>query len=90
MSQIEHHASPAAASPGTWSGGALGLPMMVAAFVLVPWVGPLSLLLVVPATMLNVRLSRVLGHRPLPDVRAQPGRSLSRTLRGFTGCVWAT
>ena len=32
--------------------GALGLPMMVAAFVLVPWVGPLSLLLVVPAAVL--------------------------------------
>ena len=32
--------------------GALGLPMMVAAFVLVPLVGPLALLLVVPAAML--------------------------------------
>ncbi|MDN4174072.1 hypothetical protein QWY28_14010 [Nocardioides sp. SOB77] len=32
--------------------GALGLPMMVAAFVLVPWVGPLALLLVVPAAVL--------------------------------------
>ncbi len=32
--------------------GALGLPMMVAAFVLVPLVGPLALLLVVPAALL--------------------------------------
>lgn len=32
--------------------GALGLPMMVAAFVLVPWLGPLALLLVVPAAVL--------------------------------------
>ncbi|PUA82573.1 hypothetical protein [Nocardioides currus] len=32
--------------------GALGLPMMVAAFALVPWVGPLALLLVVPAAVL--------------------------------------
>jgi hypothetical protein len=32
--------------------GALGLPLMVAAFVLVPWVGPLALLLVVPAAVL--------------------------------------
>jgi hypothetical protein len=32
--------------------GALGLPMMVAAFVLVPWWGPLALLLVVPAAVL--------------------------------------
>ena len=32
--------------------GALGLPMMLAAFVLVPWVGPLALLLVVPAAVL--------------------------------------
>lgn len=31
--------------------GALGLPMMVAAFVLVPWLGPLALLLVVPAAV---------------------------------------
>ena len=32
--------------------GALGLPMMVAAFVLAPWWGPLALLLVVPAAVL--------------------------------------
>jgi hypothetical protein len=32
--------------------GALGLPMMVAAFVLVPWLGPLALLLVMPAAVL--------------------------------------
>lgn len=32
--------------------GALGLPLMVAAFVLVPWWGPLALLLVVPAAVL--------------------------------------
>jgi hypothetical protein len=32
--------------------GALGLPLMVAAFVLVPWAGPLALLLVVPAAVL--------------------------------------
>lgn len=32
--------------------GALGLPMMVAAFMLVPWLGPLALLLVVPAAVL--------------------------------------
>ncbi|WP_193609999.1 hypothetical protein [Nocardioides lijunqiniae] len=32
--------------------GALGLPMMVAAFVLVPWLGPLALLLIVPAAVL--------------------------------------
>lgn len=32
--------------------GALGLPMMVAAFALVPWLGPLTLLLVVPAAVL--------------------------------------
>ncbi|MDN4163496.1 hypothetical protein [Nocardioides abyssi] len=32
--------------------GALGLPMMVAAFALIPWLGPLSLLLVVPAAVL--------------------------------------
>ena len=32
--------------------GAFGLPMLVAAFVLVPWLGPLSLLLVVPAAVL--------------------------------------
>ena len=32
--------------------GALGLPMMVAAFALVPWLGPLTLLLVVPAVVL--------------------------------------
>ncbi|RYC11008.1 hypothetical protein [Nocardioides zhouii] len=32
--------------------GALGLPLMVAAFVLVPWLGPLALLLIVPAAVL--------------------------------------
>ncbi|MDZ5662602.1 hypothetical protein SFC79_12580 [Nocardioides sp. S-58] len=32
--------------------GALGLPMMVAAFVLIPWLGPLALLLIVPAAVL--------------------------------------
>jgi hypothetical protein len=32
--------------------GAIGLPMMVAAFVLVPWAGPLALLLIVPAAVL--------------------------------------
>lgn len=32
--------------------GALGLPLMVAAFALVPWLGPLALLLVVPAAVL--------------------------------------
>jgi hypothetical protein len=32
--------------------GALGLPMMVGAFVLVPWLGLWALLLVVPAAML--------------------------------------
>ena len=32
--------------------GALGLPMMLAAFVLVPWTGPLALLLLVPAAVL--------------------------------------
>lgn len=32
--------------------GALGLPLMVAAFVLVPWWGPLALLLAVPAAVL--------------------------------------
>ena len=32
--------------------GALGLPMMVAAFVLVPWIGPVALLLIVPAAVL--------------------------------------
>lgn len=32
--------------------GALGLPTMVAAFVLVPWLGPLALLLVMPAAAL--------------------------------------
>ncbi len=32
--------------------GALGLPLMVAAFVLVPWWGPLALLLIVPAAVL--------------------------------------
>ena len=32
--------------------GALGLPMMAAAFVLIPWAGPLALLLVVPAAVL--------------------------------------
>ncbi|WP_216652135.1 hypothetical protein [Nocardioides sp. zg-1308] len=32
--------------------GALGLPMMVAAFVLIPWLGPLALLLSVPAAVL--------------------------------------
>ena len=32
--------------------GALGLPLMVAAFVLVPWAGPLALLLIVPAAVL--------------------------------------
>ncbi len=32
--------------------GAIGLPMMVAAFVLVPWLGPLALLLTVPAALL--------------------------------------
>ncbi|GAA1912371.1 hypothetical protein [Nocardioides hwasunensis] len=32
--------------------GALGLPMLVAAFALVPWLGPLALLLVVPAVVL--------------------------------------
>ncbi|MBS2940284.1 hypothetical protein KDN32_21320 [Nocardioides sp. J2M5] len=32
--------------------GALGLPLLVAAFVLVPWWGPLALLLAVPAVVL--------------------------------------
>ncbi|QIK75824.1 hypothetical protein [Nocardioides piscis] len=32
--------------------GALGLPMMVAAFVLVPWLGPIALSLLVPAAVL--------------------------------------
>ena len=32
--------------------GALGLPMMLAAFVLVPWLGPLALLLIIPAVVL--------------------------------------
>jgi hypothetical protein len=32
--------------------GAVGLPLMVAAFVLVPWAGPLALLLIVPAVVL--------------------------------------
>jgi hypothetical protein len=32
--------------------GALGLPLMVAAFVLIPSVGPLALLLIVPAAVL--------------------------------------
>jgi hypothetical protein len=32
--------------------GAIGLPMMVGAFVLVPWLGPLALLLIAPAAVL--------------------------------------
>ena len=32
--------------------GALGLPMMVGAFALLPWLGPLALLLIVPAAVL--------------------------------------
>ena len=32
--------------------GAVGLPLMVAAFVLIPWVGGWSLLLLVPAVLL--------------------------------------
>ncbi|WP_182376036.1 hypothetical protein [Nocardioides sp. WS12] len=32
--------------------GAVGLPMMVAAFVLIPWVGPWALLLVLPSAFL--------------------------------------
>jgi hypothetical protein len=32
--------------------GALGLPLLVGAFVLVPWWGPLALLLAVPAVVL--------------------------------------
>lgn len=32
--------------------GALGLPMMVASFALVPWLGPITLLLLVPAVVL--------------------------------------
>lgn len=56
--------------------GALGLPMMVAAFVLVPWLGPLALLLIIPAVVL-LRGARRAG----PSGLRRPVRSAHRRRR---------
>ena len=49
--------------------GALGLPLMVAAFVLVPWVGPVALLLIVPAARAAARVPDLLGAGAGADLR---------------------
>ena len=56
--------------------GAIGLPLMLAAFVLIPWVGGWSLLLLVPAVVLlrGCPTCWALGLAQTCAVRDQPKR----------------
>lgn len=63
--------------------GAIGLPLMVAAFVLIPWVGGWSLLLLVPSVALlrgcptcwalGLQQTCALRDAPQPDRRQSSG-----------------
>ena len=61
--------------------GALGLPMLVAAFALVPWLGPLALLLLAPAVVL-LRGCPTCWALGLAQTRALRSRGEEPTHRG--------
>lgn len=67
--------------------GALGLPLMVAAFALIPWWGPLALLLVVPAAVLlrGCPTCWALGLAQTCAIESSASASGSST-RGWSAC----